>query len=145
MDSKVMRRAKRSARAVIHGSEILEFMNRTSTLALLMAAVNAGEPPVMAVSAGLIKICGEAKAKLPPVKQFAGLCIRAVLERKGYSVAETGVRVSNDPLFRTGATYKPSDDVTGSDGLLSRFLHLLTDEEVQEALSILKARAGRSR
>ena len=105
MESKAMRRAVRSARAVLHGVRILEFIRDPRTRQKLIAAAETGTPPTTAISSRLAELVGARDVKLQPVKQFAGVCVRAVLEEEGFQVAAKGVRVSNDPVFRTGSTY----------------------------------------
>ncbi len=141
LTSKAMKRAARSARAVIHGDRILAFVLEMKTRKLLVAAAKSGAPPVTALSKDLLKLIGAQDAKLTPVKQFVGLCVRAALQEEGFEVAETGVRVSNDPVFRTGATYQPiqSTKLTSS-ALLARIIENLTDEEASQAIELLKKR-----
>src|SRR5258707_1124622 len=96
MSSKAMRRAVRSARALRDGGRILKFVQEPKTRRLLVAVAESGAPPVTAISSGLQELVGPKEAKLAPVKQFAGMCVRAVLEEEGFERAEPGVRVSND-------------------------------------------------
>ena len=141
MQSKAMRRATRSARALRHGPDVLELIQEPKTRRLLVAAAERGEPPVTAISDKLLQLVPVKDAKLMPLRQFAGLCVRAVLEEEGFEVAETGVRVSNDPIFRTGATYRrihAGEQITS--GLLARIIQSLTDEEAREALRLLRKR-----
>src|SRR5260370_12335652 len=105
MESKAMRRAVRSARAVLHGTRILEFIQRPETRQKLIAAAEAGVPPVTAVSSQIVRL-SQRQAKLSPVKQFVGLCVRAVLEQEGFQGAAKGGRGSKDPIFRTRSTYQ---------------------------------------
>jgi hypothetical protein len=141
MQSKAMRRAARSARAVLHGPEILELVREPKTRRLLVAAAESGAPPVTAVSDRLLQLIAVKDAKLMPLKQFAGLCVRAVLEEEGFEVAETGVRVSRDPVFRTGSTYRRIQaEQRRSSELLLRFIQSLTDEEARQALRLLRKR-----
>jgi hypothetical protein len=141
MQSKAMRRAARSARAVLHGPEILELVREPKTRRLLVAAAESGAPPVTAVSDRLLQLIAVKDAKLMPLKQFTGLCVRAVLEEEGFEVAETGVRVSRDPVFRTGSTYRRIQaEQRLSSELLLRFIQSLTDEEARQALRLLRKR-----
>lgn len=141
MEGKTMRRANRSARAIMHGPKILDFILEKKTQKQLVAAANSGAPPVTAISDQLIKLIGMKDAKLSPVKQFVGVCIRAALEQHGYRVAEKGVRVSNDPVFRSGSTYEPLAKMTAPT-LLERIAGCLTDEEAREFLKLLGRRRG---
>ena len=63
MESKAMRRAVRSARAVLHGTRILEFIQRPETRQKLIAAAEAGVPPVTAISSQIVKLA-QREAKL---------------------------------------------------------------------------------
>ena len=140
-----MQRAIRSARALHQGPEILALMRESKTRRSLITAAGSGAPPVTAISTALIEMLGAKTAKLAPVKQFAGLCIRGVLEEEGFVVASKGVRVSNDPLFRTGTTYrKRSAAPTHCHSLLERLIWSFTDEEVEEVVEILRSRLNKS-
>lgn len=138
--AKAMRRAVRSARAVLHGQEILELVRSKECRRLIFEAAKAGVPPVTALSAIIIREIGEKDARSIPVKQFIGVCVRAVLEEDGFEVASRGVRVSNDPLFSTGATYQPIKPPSARLSILERFLRTLNEEEVREALNYLRRR-----
>jgi hypothetical protein len=144
MISKAMRRAMRSAHAVRHGTRILEFIQRPETRQKLIAAATAGNPPVTAVSHQILRFAGR-DAKVPLVKQFVGLCIRAVLEQEGFQVAAKGVRVSNDPVFRTGSTYDRDPVPTKARSFLARMVQSLTDEEADELLTLLQRRTPSAR
>jgi hypothetical protein len=138
--SRSMQRARRSARALLHGSEILQFIQAPKTRRLLIAAAESGAPAVTAISEKLLELVGPKDAKLAPVKQFAGLCVRAVLEEEGFEQADAGVRLSNDPVFRTGSVYRRRRDSDSSD-LLARFVASLTDDEARRAKILLRRRA----
>ena len=140
--SRTMQRARRSARAVLRGTEILELVRKPRTRRLLIAAAESGAPPVTAISSKLRELVGAEDAKLAPVKQFTGLCVRAVLEEEGFELAQTGVRLSNDPVFRTASVYKRTIATGNSDEtqLLERFIASLNDAEARQALKLLKNR-----
>ena len=142
MRSKAMKRAERSARAVRHGPEILQFIQQDKTRARLVHAAELGSPPVTAISSDLHKLVGQKDVKLPPIKQFTGLCVRAVLEEEGFELVQTGVRVSNDPIFRTGSVYQRSKkhEPQPAFDLLTRFIQSLTDEEVVYTIKLLQSR-----
>jgi hypothetical protein len=139
MESAAMRRAVRSSRALRAGARILEFVQRPETRQKLIAAATNGVPPVTAISSQLLKLVGS-DAKLSPVKQFVGLCVRAVLEQDGFHVAAKGVRVSNDSLFRTGSTYERNAAGTTSRTFLARMVEALTDTEAEELFVLLQTR-----
>jgi hypothetical protein len=142
VERKSMQRVERSARAVLHGAEILQFVRTPKVRAKLIAVAETGAPPVTAISLDLINLVGAADAKLAPIKQFTGRCVRAVLEEEGFAVAEAGVRLSKDALFRTASVYKRASTPakTGATALLVRFIETLTDAEAQQALQLLKKR-----
>jgi hypothetical protein len=139
-----MQRARRSARAVLHGTQILEFMKEKKTRRLLVGAAETGAPPVTAISSALKTLVGIPDAKLTPVRQFAGLCVRAVLEEEGFELAETGVRLSNDPVFRTASVYR-RNSASDSKDLLDRLVESLTDDEAKRLKTLLRHRADRRR
>ena len=141
MVSRSMRRATRSARAVLHGPRILDLVTELKNRRKLIAAAESGVPPVTAISTQLNELIGPKDAKLPPVKQFAGLCISAVLEEEGFAVASKGVRLSNDPIFRTGSTYERLIPVASTGPtLLARFVQTLNEEEIEELIRLVHAR-----
>jgi hypothetical protein len=118
----------------------LEFIQEPKSRRLLVAAAEAGVPAVTAVSGKLQELVGLKDAKLAPVKQFTGLCVRAVLEEEGFEVVGAGVRLSNDPVFSTGSVYRRRTD-TGSTDLLARIAASLTDEEARRLTTLLRRRA----
>lgn len=144
--SKAMQRAQRTARAVQEGARIFTYLTKAETRRLLIAAAEAGHPPVAAVSAGLITEVGHDALKGHVAKQFAGLCIRAVLEEEGFTVLRTGVRLSRDTVFRTGSIYQKAAPAAMKDGheLLLRFLDTLTLEEARFVVGALAERLRRS-
>ena len=125
-----------------YGTEILEFVQETKARRLLVAAAESGAPAVTAISGKLQELVGPKYANLAPIKQFTGLCVRAVLEEEGFEVAQTGVRLSNDPVFRTASVYKRTIAIGNSDEteLLERFIASLNDAEARQALKLLKNR-----
>jgi len=123
----------------MHGQRILDFIRATKTRRSIVKAAETGAPPVTAISEQLIELIGKNDAKLPPVKQFVGVCVRAVLEEEGFEVAEKGVRVSSDPLFRSGSTYERAVQ-RHSRMLLERFAASLTDGEARELAKLLRRR-----
>ena len=107
MESRSMKRARRTAVAVKDGPEILDYIAAPKSRGLLVSRAERGAPPVGAISESLLREFGRG-VKLAPVKQFIGMCVRAVLEEEGYSVAEKGVRIKDDNVFSTGSVYIPT-------------------------------------
>jgi hypothetical protein len=140
VQTKAMRRAERTARAVLHGEEILQFIQSPRARKHLVQAAELGLPPVTAISSDVQKLVGKRDAKLSPIKQYAGLCIRAVLEEEGFELVQTGVRVSNDPIFRTGSVYQRRQQPQPPADLLARLIQSLTEEEIGELLKLVRRR-----
>ena len=130
--TKSMLRAQRAARRVPHGSEILEFLSSPKSRKALVAAAVEGEPPVAAISKEFAALVGPKDLKLAQVKQYAGLCIRAILEEEGFEIERTGVWLGNDPVFSTGSVYKKIAAEGGGrrNDLLERFVKALSSEEI---------------
>jgi hypothetical protein len=136
-----MQRVKRSARAVLRGEDLFQFIVQPAVRARLVGAAESGAPPVTAISGDLLKMVGARDSKLLPVKQYVGLCVRAVLEEEGFALADRGVRVSRDPVFRTGSTYRRVEKTNATASpLLCRFIESLTKAEAQELLELLNNR-----
>ena len=141
MESKAMRRAARSARAVLMGPQILKFIQDRRTRQKLITAAESGAPPITAISDRLAELVGAKDVKLQPVKTFAGICVRAVLEEEGFQVTAKGVRVSKDPVFRTGSTYERIPvGMTKKTTFLTRLVQCMTDDEASEMLELLRRR-----
>ena len=138
MPSRAMRRASRSAPALLQGEEIFRFVTGKSTRKKLVAAAAEGLPPVSAISADLRERFEAAQIKRPVIKQFVGLCVRAVLEEEGYEVYRTGVRLHRDPVFTTGSVYRPVqlENRAKTATAVERMLTALTESE-----ALLAARA----
>lgn len=142
---KSMLRAERAARRVPHGPEILEFLTAPKTRKMLISAAAAGAPPVSAISREFADLVGPKSAKLAQVKQYVGLCIRAVLEQEGYDIERTGVWLGNDPVFTTGSLYKKVSEQSTArrDDWLDRFVRMLTSDEADRLSELLRRRSKR--
>jgi len=140
--SKSMVRAQRAARRVPHGPEILEFLSSAKTRKVLVAAAADGEPPVAAISREFAALAGPKDLKLAQVKQYAGLCIKAILEEEGYEIERTGVWLGDDPVFSTGAAYRKVSSGSGerSGDFLTRFVGMLNEQEAGILQELLEAR-----
>jgi len=139
---KLIRRVKRAAQTLHDGPAILEFLQTTAMRALLVQGAEEEVPPVSKVSEALLAEFGNA-IKPMPVKQFCGMAVKAVLAEEGWELEDTGVRIYDDPLFRSGATYRKADEGDDVDdgellqamvsGLSQRQLHrlrALVDENI---------------
>ena len=137
-----MQRAERAARSVPRGEEVLKFLKGEKARSALVAAASAGDPPVAAISRDLVELLGAKELKSAQVKQFTGLCIRAILEEEGFEVERTGVWLGNDPVFSTGAVYRKMTSIkaSGSSDLLDRLAKSLRDDEANRLFEILRKR-----
>jgi hypothetical protein len=119
------------------GAAVLETLKREEPN--LIAAAEQKRPPVAAVSGILLKRFGE-EVKRTSVRQFIGLATRAILEEAGYEVAYRGVRIRGDPVFRTGAVYRPRVDggkAPEADDALDRMMASLTSDQAKRAFRAL--------
>ena len=142
-----LRRAQRSAKALIGGQKILDYLLAEPTKKLLIQAANDGVPPVSRISNGILSLAKTDgfDIKALSIRQFIGTSIRAILEEEGYKTIEKGIRLPKDPVFTSGSIYGKCADVEPSEGtILERILENLTDSEAQQALGILKARLQNS-
>jgi len=116
-----MRRAQRSARAIVGGQKILDHLLKDDNKRRLIEAANEGVPPVSRISATLVKVAED-------------------------SIAEKGVRLAHDPVFTSGSVYqKRSVAGDGKQGtILERLLASLTDFEAEQALAVLQDRVQNS-
>lgn len=142
--SPLIRKARRSAKAIVGGPALFERLQKLDVLNLMEEAITEEVPPVSKISRLLLadeSLVVDLEAM--PVRQFIGSAVRAILADEGYEVMESGVRISGDPVFRTGSTYALPDEKSVND-LLTRFISALTIEELQKAKAMvndaLKAR-----
>ena len=140
--SKAMVRAQRAARRVPQGAAILEFLMAPKTRKLLIKAAEEGDPPVAAISRELAELVGPKDLKSAQLKQFAGLCIRAILEEEGFEIERAGVWLGDDPVFKTGSVYRKvvSGPTSRRDDWLVRFVKMLTKDEVDRLIELLRRR-----
>ena len=63
------------------------------------------------------------------------------LEEEGFRVAESGVRISRDPIFRTGAVYEPIPEETTTAGplesLVAFLVKTLTESDIRRLRQLL--------
>jgi hypothetical protein len=132
-----MTRAVRGAMGLAIGGAILETLKKEKPN--LIAAAEQKRPPVAAVSRILLKRFGE-EVKRTSVRQFIGLATRAILEEAGYEIEYRGVRIRGDPVFRTGAVYRPRVDggkAPEADDALDRMMASLTSDQAKRAFRAL--------
>lgn len=142
MHGKSAARARRTARAIDRGQEILDLLCMPELQAAITATANLGQPPVSAISQRLLDTFGRHTMQTTATKMFVGLCVRAILGEE-YELAASRVRMSNDPLFSTGAVYKKLPQTNSSDEkflYLHRILRAVDDIELDIAIKILEER-----
>jgi hypothetical protein len=138
-------RVRRSAQSVTRGVEILDFI--WDSKPVLVVAATKGTPPVGAISAELKRRFPDEIVHLP-VRQFIGTAVKAVLLSSGFEVAQSGIRLVRDPVFRTGSTYrrlhrgKIGAAHSARSDLIAHLIQGLTIEERREFLAILKRSLG---
>jgi hypothetical protein len=143
--SKAMRRVERSAGVLKGGDKVLKFVRQPSVRKRLVKTARSGEPPITAISKNAIALLGKKAVRLSPIKQFIGLCVRAVLEEEGFEPARAGVRVY-DPIFKRGSVYRRVKDKNqgpGASDILALFLRALNKEEAVRGRDILDDHIGR--
>lgn len=105
---KLTRRVRRAAQTLRYGSAILDFLQRPAMRTLLVEGAKEGVPPVSKVSTELLTKFGD-DMKQMPVRQFCGMAVKAVLAEEGWELEDTGIRIHDDPVFRSGATYSKAE------------------------------------
>lgn len=135
------RKARRASKSIVGGDALWSALNDTSTIALMVEAIAEEVPPVSKISETLMETVGDEVAlKALPVRQFIGMAVKAILAKEGYEVMETGVKIADDPIFRSGATYQrveePEDD---TDDLLSRLVNAMNPDELHRLDKLVQA------
>ncbi len=104
----------------------------------MIEAAERALPAVTAVSGVLLKKFAADMASTP-VRQFVGLAIKAIMEGAGYEVAQQGVRLNDDPLFKVGAVYRRRPDLETAldDDPLEQMLSALSPSQARRACEIL--------
>jgi|SRR5665213_1612738 len=138
MISKAMRRVERSAKVLMGGDKILRLARQPAIRKKLVKAARSGEPPITAISQSAMALLGKEAVSTSSIKQFIGLCVRAVLEEEGFEPARAGVRVY-DPIFKRGSVYRRLNENKGSDAsdILDIFLRVLNKAEAVRGRDIL--------
>lgn len=108
--TKLMKRARRTARSVKNGPQIMRRLEEPDARGLLVEGAEEGIPSVSKVAPILLGEFNTTEIKLAPVKTLIGLCVRAILAEEGYERIERGVRTdADDELFSTGSVYAKAD------------------------------------
>ena len=141
-----MVRARRAALAFGKGPAMLAYIEKNKPA--LVQAASDGLPPVGVLSKGLLKNFNDV-VRTAPVRQFVGIAVKAILATEGFEVAQTGVRLRDDPLFTTGAIYRRASDsgdpeIDAVRDAFGRLVRSLTNAEKKLLLDVLKTALGES-
>jgi hypothetical protein len=134
-----MRKVRRAAKSLVEGRALLERLTEDDAIELMKEAIEEEVPPVSKISQLLLDdLSDKIEFTSMPVRQFVGQAVKAILVGEGFRVMETGVRISGDPVFRTGSTYEPIEpDEDATDDLLARFIATLNNEELDRVRELI--------
>jgi hypothetical protein len=104
---RILAKARRAANSIVRGDEILAFVEARKDL-LVEAAEDGDTPPVAILGKPLHDEFEDDVLHLP-VRQWIGSLVKALLGTEGFEVAETGIRISGNPVFKSGATYQRTE------------------------------------
>ncbi|MDB5585584.1 MAG: hypothetical protein JWP26_554 [Devosia sp.] len=140
----LIRRARRSAKSIVGGDELLHLLLTPNFITMMKAAVPLEIPPVANISRALKAFDFGEKVDLHAlsVRQFIGTAVKAIMVTQGFELMETGVKIAGDPVFRSGATYQKADallDAEDDDDLLSRFVAALNASELVRLKDLVDA------
>ncbi|TPO05149.1 hypothetical protein [Mesorhizobium sp. B1-1-5] len=122
------------------GDKLLAALTSAPYIVALKDGVAEQVPPVSKISHMLKEQFPEVPdLKANPVRQFIGMAVRAILSDQGYELDETGVRISRDPVFRSGSTYRLTTEQEEDDDLLVRFVAMLNPDERRRLYDLIKA------
>lgn len=139
----LMRKARRGSQSIVGGDVLLDALTSDAYVSALKEGVAEAVPPVSKISELLLQqFPGTApNLKATPVRQFIGSTVKAILSDEGYEVDESGIRLPNDPVFRSGSTYrlKTETEVGKEDDILERFVAMLNPDELRRLHDLVKA------
>lgn len=130
------------------GAAAFDFLSEPRQLADLLAATRRGLPAVCGISSSLLSRFGDAAGR-PNFKQFVGLAIAHLMAKHhGYEVSDRGVKVVADPVFASGARYRPRAAAdrqrpisvapnSSPQSLAARLVAALSDQELRELAETL--------
>lgn len=139
MVTNVVQRAERMASSEPMRKRIFQFLKEEKRTALVEAAERS-TVPVTAVSADLVTLFGEAAFASPSMRRFCGLACAAILSEAGFIPDRASIRVSNDPLFSYGTTYRQVGEALPGMSLVARLVNAFDEAELREAESLISAR-----
>ncbi|WP_454265435.1 hypothetical protein [Sinorhizobium fredii] len=141
--STLMRKARRASQSIVGGDKLMDALTSKAYVSAMVEGIREEVPPVSKISHMLHEqFPGNAPdLKATPVRQFIGMAVKAILMDEGYELDETGVRIANDPVFRTGSTYRlaAASEVEEDDDILARFVAMLNPDELRRLQDLVKA------
>ena len=88
------------------GQKIWKFLNRDEVVAALETASRLGKPAVAGIEEAVLSAFGE-KVLENRVKQMIGHMVRQVLERRGWALEQSEVKVSSVPFIKAARYRRP--------------------------------------
>lgn len=136
MSSKSMRRVLLMSAATSFGADALETLKEE--VPKMIEAINLSRPPVSVLGEILLKKYG-AEIRQTTARQFIGLGVGAILQELGYEISARGVRISGDPVFRSGALYRlrVEGGNAEADDALDRMMKSLSPDQAKRAYRAL--------
>jgi hypothetical protein len=136
------RKLRRSAAALGDtGSEILQWLHEPEQRAALVHAAERGLPSVAGISSAFVAKFGKNAGKTMVIRQFVGRAVKIIMEEQRYLPADTGVKLPNDQVFRTGTRYSPRSERADADGttpLLGRIVAALNADELLQLQQLIR-------
>lgn len=138
----LIRKATRASKSIVEGDKLLSALTSPRYINAMKEGVLEEVPPVSKISHMLKEQFPEKPdLRSTPVRQFIGMAVRAILSDQGYELEESGVRIPDDPVFRSGSTYRPraTSEVEEDDDILARFVAMLNPDELRRLHDLVKA------
>lgn len=141
-----LQRARQLARASPLLSDIHAVILSEEMRACLLAAAQARQAPVGAISAALVERFGRDSFASIAARQFVGFAVAARLEALNFVPDGTRVRIKGDPIFSSGALFQRAAEPPRSsvEDLLARLVASLTDAEAIVLAALLDQRGSTS-
>jgi len=89
------------------GKKLWTFLNLKESLIRLETATYLRRPALQGVEPQLLSEFGD-EIRGDRWKQLVGRMVRQIMERNGYSLDQSGVRIRNGQLFSSAARYRPN-------------------------------------
>ena len=144
---RALAKVKRAANSIVRGPDLLAFVEVRK--ALLVEAAENGDTPPVAILGEPLHDNFEDDVLYLPVRQWIGSVVKALLATEGFEVAESGIRITGNPVFKSGSTYRRiehNENGSREDELLeetfSRLVSGLSSHEQNIFLKVLKSKVA---